>query len=87
MEPEHQWNRYILTGYRINYTSWPLIIKSLFEWHNETMNIWTHLLGFCAYGLLLLVIAFSQVGEDVVPDATVGNFLTNSVDSASDMLT
>ena len=35
----------IKSGYRINYgTNW-LAFKSLFQFHNETCNVWSHLLG------------------------------------------
>ncbi len=36
---------YILTGYRCYYTTWQCI-KSIFAWHNETMNIWTQIVFF-----------------------------------------
>ena len=36
---------YILNYYRVNYTAWDCI-KSLFTLHNETANIWTHIVGF-----------------------------------------
>lgn len=36
-----QFNRYIFTGYRPLMTSWQCL-KSLFYWHNETINILTH---------------------------------------------
>uniref|UniRef100_A0A7N0TT97 Uncharacterized protein n=1 Tax=Kalanchoe fedtschenkoi TaxID=63787 RepID=A0A7N0TT97_KALFE len=38
-------NEFILNYYRAN---WPLreAFLSLFRWHNETINVWTHLLGF-----------------------------------------
>ncbi|CAM8960418.1 unnamed protein product [Rhodiola kirilowii] len=38
-------NEFILNYYRAN---WPLkqAFFSLFRWHNETLNVWTHLLGF-----------------------------------------
>lgn len=40
--PRHlQFNPYILTGYRPLLTIWGSI-KSLFYWHNETVNILTH---------------------------------------------
>lgn len=38
-------NIYILTGYRINFNKFRYIIKSLFMIHNETLNIWTHIVG------------------------------------------
>lgn len=41
-------NEYILNYYRAN---WPVkeALFSLFRWHNETLNVWTHLLGFLLF--------------------------------------
>ncbi|KAI3969184.1 hypothetical protein MKW92_022840 [Papaver armeniacum] len=41
-------NEYILDHYRAN---WPIKVAfySLFRWHNETLNIWTHLIGFFVF--------------------------------------
>eukprot|EP00741_Cyanophora_paradoxa_P025328 tig00000367_g24447.t1 len=41
-------NDFILTGYRVRFSIW-LCLKSIFRLHNETMNIWTHLLGFALF--------------------------------------
>ena len=41
-------NEYILRGYRINFNTKMKIFKSLFMLHNETVNVWTHLLGVFA---------------------------------------
>lgn len=38
-------NQYILTGYRVDHSAWQCV-KSIFALHNETGNIWTHLVGF-----------------------------------------
>ncbi|KAJ6627447.1 HlyIII-domain-containing protein [Mycena sp. CBHHK59/15] len=38
-------NPAILTGYRKETDSWSGIIDGLWVWHNETINIWSHLLG------------------------------------------
>ena len=38
-------NEYIRTGYRINFNGFWVIFKTLFKWHNETFNIWSHFLG------------------------------------------
>ena len=38
-------NEYIKGGYLLNCTTFKKTLKSLFMWHNETINIWTHLLG------------------------------------------
>ncbi|KAF2150489.1 adiponectin receptor protein 1 [Myriangium duriaei CBS 260.36] len=45
IEPWQQDNEYILTGYRSAISSTSACLKSVFELHNETTNIWTHLLG------------------------------------------
>ncbi|KAF8389139.1 hypothetical protein HHK36_025825 [Tetracentron sinense] len=54
-------NEYILGYYRAN---WPLkeAFFSLFRWHNETLNIWTHLLGFVLF-LGLTVVNLMQVSQ------------------------
>jgi hypothetical protein len=41
-------NEYILRGYRINFNTKMKIFKSLFMLHNETVNVWSHLLGVFA---------------------------------------
>ena len=38
-------NEFIKGGYLLNCTSFKKTFKSLFMWHNETINIWSHLLG------------------------------------------
>lgn len=58
-------NEFILNHYR---SEWPLLhaFLSVFSWHNETINIWTHLLGFFLFlGLTLWHLAqyFPQVAH------------------------
>lgn len=43
-------NKYIKSYYRKTNENWKYYFKSIFKWHNETINIWTHLLGF--FGVL-----------------------------------
>jgi hypothetical protein len=38
-------NEKILTGYRINFNTMKRIFSTIFMIHNETVNIWTHLIG------------------------------------------
>ncbi|XP_047322292.1 heptahelical transmembrane protein 1-like [Impatiens glandulifera] len=38
-------NEYILRHYRANWSIRQAFL-SLFRWHNETLNVWTHLIGF-----------------------------------------
>jgi len=52
--PEYlKFNKYIYTGYRKEF-SLRLCLKSIFRVHNETGNIWSHLLGF-AYFMYLTI--------------------------------
>lgn len=37
----------ILTGYRVPYCSWKYYFYSLFQLHNETVNVWSHIVGCC----------------------------------------
>ncbi|KAM7267865.1 hypothetical protein ACFE04_010031 [Oxalis oulophora] len=41
-------NEFILSYYRAN---WPIkeALFSVFRWHNETLNVWTHLIGFVVF--------------------------------------
>lgn len=36
---------FITSGYRIGFSKNRHVFKSLFMWHNETSNTWTHLIG------------------------------------------
>lgn len=38
-------NEYIKRGYLLNCHSIKLVLRSLFRWSNESLNVWTHLLG------------------------------------------
>jgi len=49
----------IETGYRINHHSFSQALSSLFTVHNETVNVWTHLLG-CLFFIGTLVIVAMQ---------------------------
>ena len=42
-------SNYTESGYRINFSSLTLAMNSLLQWHNETVNVWTHLFGCLAF--------------------------------------
>lgn len=58
-------NAYIHTGYRINYNNFKKAFKSMFMLHNETGNIWTHLLGFIFVVVLMIYVGNSYNFLDV----------------------
>ena len=46
-------NEYIKTGYLINCNSVNKVLRSLFKWSNETVNVWSHLLG-CVLAIIFI---------------------------------
>ncbi len=50
-------NKYIETGFRIGYDTNYKVYKSVFEFHNETGNIWSHLIGALIFVALAAYIA------------------------------
>ena len=49
-------NKYLLSGYRLNFNSFKCAVKSLFIKHNELMNVWTHLIGALIFVTLLVIV-------------------------------
>jgi adiponectin receptor len=47
-------NEYILGGYRIGFNSKRRILRSLFMVHNESVNVWSHLIGATLFVLLIV---------------------------------
>uniref|UniRef100_A0A8R1Y0N1 Progestin and adipoQ receptor family member 3 n=1 Tax=Onchocerca volvulus TaxID=6282 RepID=A0A8R1Y0N1_ONCVO len=46
LEPCFWINEHVHTGYRPPHLSTMQYVKWIFQWNNETINIWTHLIGF-----------------------------------------
>lgn len=58
--PPYFRERYICTGYRPLNQNWRYYFLSLFQRHNETINIWTHLLA-----CLVVLVKLHQLAETV----------------------
>ena len=74
--PDHVKNDHIITGYRLNYTYWDAT-KSLFALHNETLNVWSHLLG---------IILFIYILYSLLADAPTIQSLLVSIDEQLDAI-
>ena len=46
-------NEYIIGGYLLNCNTFKKTIRSLLIIHNETVNVWSHLIGACSFFLLI----------------------------------
>ena len=74
---EHDvYNRHILRGYRINYNSWSSTLNSLFECHNETVNIWTHGIAFLVAFVAFVYASLNELGIDVIAPTSSGEMMT-----------
>jgi len=52
-------NEFILKGYRINFNSCKRISKSICMCHNETINVWTHIIGSILTILFMFLVIFN----------------------------
>lgn len=63
LPPLWQENKYVLTGYRFC-TSSSQCLRTIFMLHNETMNIWSHLIGFVFFaGLGVYTFNVSSISQ------------------------
>ncbi|KAG0169363.1 hypothetical protein DFQ30_003710 [Apophysomyces sp. BC1015] len=67
---EWQENEYVLSGYRF-YQNSRDCLKSIFMLHNETINIWSHLLGFIFFAGLSIYGFHRHFPEASISDRTV----------------
>jgi adiponectin receptor len=70
---------YIHDGYRINY-SFTHTLLSLFTLHNETMNIWSHLIGFVCTLIagFSLALEFQIESVDLTERILMGVYITSA---------
>eukprot|EP01117_Protostelium_nocturnum_P013687 TRINITY_DN5132_c0_g1_i1.p2 TRINITY_DN5132_c0_g1~~TRINITY_DN5132_c0_g1_i1.p2 ORF type:complete len:335 (-),score=58.74 TRINITY_DN5132_c0_g1_i1:27-1031(-) len=63
-------NHFIHTGHRADFSFW-LCIKSLFQWHNDTLCIWTHLLATIGFGIMTPITLYVLLDEPTVLDQRI----------------
>jgi len=74
LPPQWRNNPFVARGYRfIPLDKWPLIIMSLFAWHNETLNIHTHLIPFILW-LTNCIPIFNSSSLQDIPEAAFITF-------------
>lgn len=78
--PEIYWKPHIEFGYRQPYLKTSKIFSSLFAIHNDTMNIWTHLIGF----FFAIYISCYYLIENVQKD--ISNYTMSVVDNNNQQL-
>ncbi|PCD20154.1 hypothetical protein AU210_016729 [Fusarium oxysporum f. sp. radicis-cucumerinum] len=71
-------NKYILTGYRPSEADYLQVIRSLIFLHNETCNVWTHLIGALLLPLFAAAILQTIHGSQYI-DVTGTDFIMFSV--------
>ena len=63
-----RYNQYILNGYRINFNTPMKALKSLFLLHNQSFNVWSHLIAAVFFAVMLtwtaLYLSPSTLGHD-----------------------
>jgi adiponectin receptor len=72
--PDHTLdNEYILKGYRVNFETCCAVNKSICMCHNETVNVWSHLLG--ALTTLYFIVATVYMGtyDDKINSQQIGD--------------
>ena len=62
-------NEFIKNGYLINCHSLKLVLRSLFVCSNETVNIWSHLIG-CFISILLIIYTFLFIKISLIRELT-----------------
>ena len=62
-------NEFIKDGYLINCNSLKFVLRSLFVCSNETINVWSHLLG-CIIAIILIIFTFIFIRTSLIKELT-----------------
>lgn len=60
-------NEFILTGYRIGFKGFTNSLKTLLMVHNETVNVWSHIIGKLIFITLMMyvIVTYPYMSESV----------------------
>jgi hypothetical protein len=66
-------NELILTGYRVNYLGFNNVGRTFFMFHNESVNVWSHFIGFLMFISAIIWVFSTQPnmyrqGKSVIKD-------------------
>ena len=75
----HRFNPHIKHGYRINYQTWSATLLSIFQCHNETINVWSHFIGFLI-SLVALLVVFCNYGNESTGLAQLSQLKRNGLE-------
>lgn len=64
--PDFMRESFIERGYRVDY-SWQMCLKSVFRAHNETVNMWTHFIGFLIFAGLMIHTVYFVTDDTTMP--------------------
>jgi len=81
-DPYLQDNCYIKKGYRINFNTVKRALRSLFMCHNESTNIWSHLLAALLFASLIVYIFFYLAPGHVLEGDKL-NVVSGSINGSS----
>lgn len=71
LEERQKYNFFIRGSYRCYYTT-KMCLLSAFGWHNETINVWSHFLGFIAF-VALTIVLFATTLSSLITAPTMTN--------------
>lgn len=85
IHPAYINNVYLLSGYRHNFDTFKLSLKSMLMIHNEFMNIWTHLIGTVCFIILMIAVISSYANNAAIHSTLRNNFkVTDALRSMAD---
>jgi hypothetical protein len=71
-------NEFILTGYRVKYQGCGNVSRTFCKWHNESMNVWSHCIGFLMFSTAIIYVLATQPNMYRQGKSAVKDFLEDN---------